>query len=531
MKHQIVRGALLFAVAAASVPGQQTDPDRRQPIYQVTVVERTTKAVNYNYRSGPTLIDFRGTVLLPKAKGIANVHSKQGRTEIDASLEHLTPPSQFGRQYLTYVLWAITPEGRPHNLGEMVPNTSDKARVQVTTDLQAFALIVTAEPYSAVRQPGDVVVAENSIRSDTTGKIEEVSAKYDLLPRGTYVLDKNAPVDPAVANAPKVSMREYEALSEIYQAQNAINFAQTANADKYAPNTFAKAQQLLDEARQIQRSKGERRRVVEYAREASQTAEDARVMAERRHREEQLGLAKSAASQAELARAQAEMEAERARTDAGVALAQADADRAARQKAEAEAAMLRQRAAEAEARSKSTPSVPPASVPPSQVRPGPTSRAVPAPDADAQKTQTRMHLLEDLNGVLATRDTPRGLVVTVSDLAFDGTSIKGPIAGQLARVSAILARHPSLKIEIEGHSDSAANDGLSWKRAEVVRDQLGRSLSGRSISAKGLGNARPMASNVTHEGREENQRVEIIISGDSIGTLPFWDRTYKLTRR
>ncbi len=519
MNHLIVRGALLAAIAASSTYAQQADPDRRQPIYQVTVIERTTKAVNYNYRSGPTLIDFRGTVLLPKAKGIANVHSKQGRTEIDASLEGLTAPSQFGRPYLTYVLWAITPEGRPHNLGELVSNTSDKAHVQVTTDLQAFALIVTAEPYSAVRQPGDVVVAENQVRSDTVGKIEEVNAKYELLPRGTYTLDKSAKLDAEVANAPKVSMHEYEALSEIHQAQSAINYAQMANAQKYAPNTFTKAQQLLDEARQIHRAKGERRRVVEAAREASQTAEDARVMAERRQREEQVVLAQSAASEADRARARAEMDAQRARTEAGNALAQADAERAARQRAEAEAAAQRQRAVDAEARA--------------AVKPAPTASVeiIRVPDnSGLQKTRVRMKLLEDLNASLATRDTPRGLVITLPDAAFAGASVRGQIAEQLNRAGAVLARMPGLHVEIEGHSDTTANESLAAKRADVVRSQLVRYLSS-SMSARGVGNTRPLASNATFEGREENQRVEIIISGDAIGSVPFWDRTYRLTRR
>src|SRR5271155_2495798 len=169
----------IMAVLAAAVPGMA-----QEPIYRVTVVERTMKAINYAYRTGPTAIEFRGTVLLPKAKGGAIVESKQGRTEIDAHFENLTTPQGFGREYLTYVLWAITPEGRPRNLGEVVANSSNKASLRVTTDLKAFGLLVTAEPYSAVRQPGDVVVAENFVREDTIGKIEEMNVKYELMPRG-----------------------------------------------------------------------------------------------------------------------------------------------------------------------------------------------------------------------------------------------------------------------------------------------------------------------------------------------------------
>src|SRR5262249_43955808 len=254
----------------------QPGPSQPAPIYHVTVVERTTRAVNYQYRSGPTLIDFRGTVLMPKAKGQAMVESRQGRTEIDAHVDHVLPSQRYGREYLTYVLWAISPEANPHTLGELVPGSSDKASLRVTTDLQAFAMIVTAEPYSAVRQPSDVVVLENQIREDTAGTSVPVNAKYELLPRGEYTWHISDSL-PAEFAGPKVSMNDYEALLEVYQAQNAIGIAGAANAAKYAPGTFERAQQLLTEAQQLQTTKGEFRRVVERAREAAQTAEDARL--------------------------------------------------------------------------------------------------------------------------------------------------------------------------------------------------------------------------------------------------------------
>src|SRR3984957_4379339 len=143
----------------------QTPPphDETVPIYHVTVVDRTISAVNYQYRGGQTKIDFKGTVLLPQAKGDAVVESKSGRTEIDARFEHLESPARFGTEYLTYVLWAITPEGHAKNLGEVLAGSSDKGKLHVTTDLQAFGLIVTAEPYSAVRQPSDAGVMGNKV--------------------------------------------------------------------------------------------------------------------------------------------------------------------------------------------------------------------------------------------------------------------------------------------------------------------------------------------------------------------------------
>src|SRR6202163_3578706 len=161
----------------------QVDRSGSVPIFRITVVARTTKAINYRHRSGSTKIDFRGTALMPEAKGEADVNSKQGRIEINAKMEHLTPATQYGPEYLTYVLWAVTPEGRPKNLGEVVLNGSVDSKLDVTTELQAFGLIVTAEPYFSVTMPSDVVVMENVVRTDTVGKIEDIEAKFELLPR------------------------------------------------------------------------------------------------------------------------------------------------------------------------------------------------------------------------------------------------------------------------------------------------------------------------------------------------------------
>src|SRR5262249_39115702 len=284
---------LLFVLCA--IPAMCQDTGRGNgtvPIYRVTVVQRNIDAINYQYRALPTKIDFRGTVLMPKAKGEATVESKRGRTEIEARVDNVEESQRFGREYLTYVLWAITPEGRPHNLGELVPGPSNKAKLHVTTDLQAFGLIVTAEPYSAVRQPSDVVTAENAVRPDTMGKFEQINARYELMPRGQYTWHRSGGSDPA-PGGPKVSMDQYEALSQLYQAQNAIGIARSVNAEHYAPNTMAKAEQLLAEAQRLQQTgKSNSSQVIQNAREAAQTAEDARVLAERRRQDETVAKAK-----------------------------------------------------------------------------------------------------------------------------------------------------------------------------------------------------------------------------------------------
>ena len=506
-----MKSAIFLISCALPVVCQQ---QQTAPIYQVTVVERTVKAINYKYRSEPTMIDFRGTVLLPKAKGEALVQSKQGRTDIDARFENLTEPQRFGLEYMTYVLWALTPDGRPHNIGEVIPGTSDKAKLHVTTDMQAFALIITAEPYSAVRQPSNVVVAENAVRPDTEGKIEEVEAKVELLPRGLYSYHVPDQLESSRNNAPKVSMREYEALSELYQAQNAIGIARAANAERYAPNTFAKAQQLLDQAQQIEAGKKDSSRVVETAREAAQTAEDARVIAAKHQQEEAITKAQADAAQAQRAVARAEAEAQKAKADAELAQAQADAERAARQRAEAEASAARDRAAHAEAQVKVV------------VAP-PVQRQL--PDDSARKTALRMQLLEQLNSAVPSRDTGRGLVATIPGYRFTGAFLGDGSAAQLGRIAVILAAHPDLHVDVEGHTDNPDTTGMSQKRAEAVRDALvARGVPSNMISARGLGNSRPLGSNRTPAGREENQRVEIVVSGDAVGNVPFWDRPYSL---
>jgi outer membrane protein OmpA-like peptidoglycan-associated protein len=518
MKRRIAVNTMIMVLCALPAVCQRAD--REAPIYRVTVIERTVKAINYQYRSGPTMIDFRGTVLLPKAKGEAIVESKRGRTEIDVKLDNLEDPQRFGREYLTYVLWAVSPEGRPHNLGEVMANGSNKARLRITTDLQAFGLIVTAEPYSAVRQPSNVVVAENMVRGDTVGKIEEIQAKYELMPRGHYTWDPHGYLA-WKANAPKVSMSEYEAISELYQAENAVGIARVASAEQYAPNTFAKAQQLLEEARRLQGIRANTSLVVQNAREAAQTAEDARVIADRRQQEEKLTRAQADVSMAQQAKLQSDAEALRAQSQADAAREQADAERAARQRAEETAAAAEERAVRAEAEAQAN-----------RARVlVPSSKPIEDPAA-VQKTGFRMRLLEQLNGVLVTRDTPRGLVVTIPDAEFSGPELRGVAIGQVARVAAIVAAHPGLRVEVEGNTDSAATEALSFRRAEAVRGVvLGGGLPSSAVTARGLGNSRPLTSNASAGGRVENRRVEVVISGDPIGTMPFWDRSYTLSVR
>ena len=477
------------------------------PIYQVTVTQRTVESVNYHYRNGPTRIDFRGTVLLPDAKGEAVVESKAGRTDVQVSFDHLAAPTRFGTEYLTYVLWAISPEGYPKNMGEVLADGGDHATLRVTSDLQAFGMIVTAEPYSAVRQPSDVVVMQNEIRPDTLGSIEPIRAKYELLPRGSYTYEKSAGLRPP--RGPKVSMAEYESLLELYQAQNAVQIAKSQGADRYAADTLATAESLLRDARGMQARKDTRKASVSLARQAAQTAEDARTIAFRHEQEAELAAAHDAARAAEARRAAAEKAAQQAAI-------QASADRA----------RLEQERAERNAA---------AAAPPPHPVPTPEPPAEPVvvihrPDHAGQK-ELRISLSRELSAILPTRDTPRGLVVVLGDGDFRSADLDAETTARVARIGTVLADQRGLAVHVEGHMDEpgVSAEDLSYRRAAVVRAALLRGgLDADSVTAEGLGNTRLVTSNASPGGREQNRRVEITISGQPIGTLAAWDRTYSL---
>ena len=274
--------AIGFSVAnlCAQAPAtSQSQENKGAPIYRVTVVQRALEAVNFKSHSGPTRIDFKGTLLLPKAEGEAKVEVKNGYTEIDANFKHLDPPTQFGTEFLTYVLWAITPDGHAINLGEVIADTSNKASMRVTSPYSTFGLIITAEPYFSVPYPSDVVVLESAVRPDTVGSVQQVEAKYELLPRGQYTLNVRAQelASANMKNAPNVSMAEYEALLELYQARNAVQIAKADGATDAAADTFNKAQDSLNEAESLYTRK-DFSGVVTAAKQAVQAASDARVI-------------------------------------------------------------------------------------------------------------------------------------------------------------------------------------------------------------------------------------------------------------
>ncbi|HJY85538.1 MAG TPA: OmpA family protein [Candidatus Acidoferrales bacterium] len=513
------------SVLAQTPPTEQKEPT---PLYRFTVVARSTKAINYRHRSGATKVDFRGTALLPEARGEARVESQRGAIGVEAQFDHLEPASQFGPEYLTYVLWAITPEGRSTNLGEVLLSGS-KSKLSATTELQAFAMIVTAEPYFAVTQPSDAVVLENVVRKDTLGQVEEIDAKYELLKRGQYTLNVNPASIPRAAMDPKIPL-------ELYEARNAVEIARGAGADRYAPESFDKAKQLLGQAESAQARKANKKSVAMTAREAAQTAEDARMIALKRQEQERLAKERQAAAERE-ARAKAEAEAEVQRRTQAEAEQRAEADLRARAEAEQHAEAERRARAEAEqraeaerrARAEAERAAAQAQQQNAQAEAEKARREAEAAEgarlkAEQEKAALRAQILQQLNMILETRETPRGLVVNIADVLFDtGKYTLKPLARErLAKVSGIVLSHPGLKLEVEGHTDSVGSDEfnqlLSERRAATVRDYLvSQGIPMNSVVARGFGKTQPVAENDTAAGRARNRRVELIVSGEVIG--------------
>jgi outer membrane protein OmpA-like peptidoglycan-associated protein len=515
----ITLGAAAQAQAQTQVPADSGNPTLT---YRINVVSRTTRAVSYRHRSGATKINFQGTDLMPAAAGEAKVESKRGALEVEVEFSGLDRPTSFGNEYLTYVLWAISPEGRPVNIGEVLVGDNHRSKLDVTTDLQAFALIVTAEPYYAVRRPSNVVVLENAIRSDTVGATEAVDAKFELIDRGGY-LPTGYKFDPVILNA-KLPL-------EFFEARNAVRIAQSAGAERYAASSYEKAVNQMNEADALASGKHENKKSLSaLSREVVQTAEDAREIAVKHIDEERAEGERSAGAGREAhAKARANEESQR-RVNAEAATADAVRDRneADRNNRNAQAAAQQAAGAQADAERDRNDAQKKQQV--AEMDSDLNRAAAASSDAQLQQAlrdreELRARLLQQFNLILETRDTARGLVVNMSDVLFDsGKYTLRPLAREkLAKISGIVLGYPSLKLAIEGNTDSvgteAFNQQLSEQRAESVRSYLTQQgVPESSTTATGFGKTQPIASNDTAEGRQQNRRVELIVSGEVIGT-------------
>ncbi|MGA7220600.1 MAG: OmpA family protein [Candidatus Sulfotelmatobacter sp.] len=509
--------------AAPTQMNQNTGQNEQMPVFRVNVFARTTKAVNYRNRGGSTNVDFRGTDLMPAVAGHAKVDGKAGHLAISAELTHLSPANSFGGQYLTYVLWAITPDGRAVNLGEVLPGDNGKDKIDVTTDLQAFGMIVTAEPYFSVTHPSNKVVAENIIRQETKGFEEPIDAKFDVLEGSQYTIDVPADQLPSYQADAKVPL-------DLLEARNAVAIAKAAGAKEYAPDSLTKAEDMLQRAEDYYQRKQGRTPIGTAARGATQMAEDARVLTLRRIEQAKLEAEKRARQEAqEKAEADARAAQEQAaQAQSQAAQAQVQADEDARKRAEAELATAeaqRQQAAALAQQQQAQADADAARLAAEQAAAATAEAERQKQEAIQQKEAMRARLLAQLNQVLQTRDTARGLIVSMPDVLFDFNkyTLKPEARERLAKISGIVLAYPDLKLQIEGYTDSIGSDEynqtLSEKRAEAVRDYIvGSGVSMNNVSAQGMGKADPVADNSTAAGRKLNRRVEMIVSGDVIGS-------------
>jgi len=488
-------GTTLLRLTVLCVAATGLIAQTQQETPESALVTKSIKAIGYQVGGGSTKIDLKGTDLMSQANGEAKVEAKTGITTIEVNIKGLDSPSKLGTEFLTYVLWVVSPEGRSSNVGEIIPNKSGEGQLKATTGLQSFSLFVTAEPYFAVRQPSEMVVLENEIQKGTKGRIFVVN-DYKLMRRAQYE---------KMGNPLALSLDLKNVPLEMYEARNSVEIAKDRAADRYASDVFSKAQGSLQMAENSLASKANKKQTVSLARQTVQFSEDARALSVQRQEAERIASERDAA--AAKAKADAEAEAKRKADEEARRQAELTAAREAQYKAEQEAAATKAKAEADALRAKEE-----------------------AANAEALRARQaaealRAQLLEQFNRILETTDTPRGLVVNMADVLFNtGKYDLQPVAREkLAKLSGIVLAHPGLNLEVEGHTDSTGspelNQKLSEQRAGTVRGYLlGQGLPPDSVSSKGFGETMPVADNNTAEGRQRNRRVEIIVSGEVIGT-------------
>jgi outer membrane protein OmpA-like peptidoglycan-associated protein len=498
---KILRTVAGIVLGAVGVLAHAQTP---QEIPPSSLISKSTVAIGFTVGGGSTKVDLNGTELMPQASGEAKVQAKAnaGLTNIELAVKGMTPPSKLGAEYLTFVLWVVTPEGRTGNAGEILINKNGEGKLSATTPAQTFSMIITAEPYFAVRVPSEMVVLEMETRKNTKGKLFPIG-EYKLMKRGQYAkLGNPLSLTPDLSRVPL----------EMYEARNAVDIAKARGAAQYAPEIFSKAQASLQIAENALTSNADKKQIISTAKQTVQFAEDARALAAERQDQERIAAERKAAAAAATAQAEAKASAEAAE-------AKRKADEEAKRQAELAGAKQAQMKAEADAAALK------AKMEADALKAKEDAARAEAERARQAAADLRAQLLEQFNRVLPTTDTPRGLQVNMGDVLFDTGKFKLRTEAQLglAKLTGIVLSHPGLKLAVEGYTDTtgtaAFNQTLSEQRANAVRDYLvQQGLDAGSVTAQGFGPANPVASNDTSQGRQQNRRVEIIISGEVIGT-------------
>lgn len=501
----ISRWIRLALIAALAVSASLASAQNKKEIPAADVINKSIKAVGYEVGGGATKVIFRGTGAAPQASGEAKVEAKTGGTSIELKVTSMPQPTALGAEFLTYVLWTVTPDGNTTNIAEIPIDNQGNGKLSAKAQSQTFAMIVTAEPYFAVQLPSEVVVLENDTKKNTKGKIYPDN-DYKLMKRSQYSKMGNPlALTPDLKKVPL----------DMYEARNAVDIAKSQKAEQYAPEVLSKAVSSLQLAENSLTSQADKSQIITNARQTIQFAEDARALSAERQEEERIQKEKDAAAAAAAAKAKAEADA----AAAAEAKRQAElaAAREAQLKAEAAAQSAEQRAEAQQAAAK-------AAAEQAALQAKEQAAREEAARAQAATAALRAQLLQQLNEVLQTTDTPRGLVVNMADVLFQTGkyALSQDAQLKLAKLSGIIQAHPGLNLAIEGHTDTTGsadfNMKLSQQRADGVRQFLiSQGLSPDTITAKGLGQENPVADNSTAAGRKLNRRVEIIVSGEVIG--------------
>jgi outer membrane protein OmpA-like peptidoglycan-associated protein len=490
----------LLPLVVLCISARATAAHAQQEIPASGLITKSVTAIGYQVGKS-TKVDLKGTDLMPQGNGEAKVEAGKGAASVEAEINNMAQPSTLGTEFLTYVLWAVSTEGRTSNLGEIVIDKDGKGKLSATTPFQTFSLFVTAEPYFAVRQPSEAVILRNELKKGTKGKIFPVN-NYPLMKRSQYQ---------KMGNPLALSLDLKNVPLDMYEARNSVEIAKSREADKYAPEIFSKAEGSLQIAEKSLAQKADRKVIISNARQTTQFAEDARLLTEQRKEAERIANEKAAAA----AKAKGEAEA-KAAAEAAEVKRQSDAE--AQRQAELAAAKQAQMKAEGDAAAAKA-----------RAEKDILKAKEASAQADAERSRKaaedlRAQLLEQFNRVLETRDTPRGLVVNMGDVLFatGKYNLRPEAQIVLAKLSGIILSHPGLNLAVEGYTDSTGGDDfnlkLSQQRADTVREYLvSQGLADSTVTAKGFGKTDPVADNGTPAGRQKNRRVEIVVSGEIIG--------------
>jgi outer membrane protein OmpA-like peptidoglycan-associated protein len=469
-----------FLIAAGlAVPARAADVDTR-----------STVALTYREGSG-TQVDLVGRGQTTGTVGKADVKRSEGRTRVKLKLEALPHPQSLGSLYTTYMLWAVAPEGRAESLAELPHSKSFD--VDATTAMPTFSLIVTAEPDSAVTRPGPRLVAENAVNDETKGRLQSAKVEYETA-------DERAI---AVRGGP-----DFKTPLPVLGARRAVELARAAGADRYADGELKEAEIKLATAEQLWSGRDKLSKEADVAaRDAMRLAEHARSLTG--ERAEAAGLAR---------------ERRNARTAVNQAMDQAETAQDRAEQAQAQAAMERQQAEQARTQAddamletaKAKASV-------LQAQSDADRARLEAQQARQDQAALQEQLYQSLSAILETRREARGLIVNLSDVLFDfnKADLKPGAREKLAKIAGILLTYPGLQISLEGHTDAIGSDAynqvLSRRRAESARSYLLESgIKPEIVQAMGFGESQPVASNDSAAGRQQNRRVELVVSGEII---------------